>query len=260
MRPIKFYWQNCHFLLRHGWWKSKRRENLSQSRLFMGQCQGMKWKKFVRVLRPGLAKGLAKLRREKIKHLSLNSRKKKTFKKCFVERKEAQGGIPLRVQQRNQYMSVMEVFEYVGRKFAIRDKVNLTQRFQGTGNQRRERETRRQNPSPTRTREPQRQRWTHGYRNLKRRIMAGEKTGRAQDARPAAPSAPPRPHAETPNHRRAPQRRPLQEEIRRPLRRASAVQLHKVRLRQGTSEGAADQSKGHIPKARSPRTHPSLRQ
>jgi hypothetical protein len=56
------------------------------------------------------------------------------------------GGIPLSVQQVNQYMSVMEVFEHVGRKFAIKDKVDHTQRFQGTGYQRRERETRRTEP------------------------------------------------------------------------------------------------------------------
>ncbi len=49
------------------------------------------------------------------------------------------GAIPLRVQQVNRYMSVMKVFEHVGRKFAIRDKVDHTQRFQGTGYQRRER-------------------------------------------------------------------------------------------------------------------------
>jgi hypothetical protein len=40
----------------------------------------------------------------------------------------------------------MEVFEHVGRKFAIRDKVDHTQRFQGTGYQRREREMRRNDP------------------------------------------------------------------------------------------------------------------
>ncbi len=56
------------------------------------------------------------------------------------------GGISLRVQQVNQYMSVMEVLKYVGMKFAIRDKVDHTHRFQGTGNQRRERKTWRAEP------------------------------------------------------------------------------------------------------------------
>jgi hypothetical protein len=60
--------------------------------------------------------------------------------------RSSRGGTPLRVQQVNQYMSVMEVFEHVGRKFAIRDKVDHTQRFKGTGYQRRERETRRTEP------------------------------------------------------------------------------------------------------------------
>ncbi len=91
--------------------------------------------------------------------------------------------------------------------------------------------------------------------------MAGETTGRAPDAGPAAPSAPPRPHAETPLHRRAPQRQPPQEAIRQPLQRASAAQLQKVRLRQETPEAAVEMSKGHsCPRAKSPRTDPSLRQ
>jgi hypothetical protein len=75
----------------------------------------MKKKRFVKVLRPGLAKGLVKSRREETKHLSLSSQKRKIFKNVVLEWEEAQGGIPLRVQQVNQYMSVMEVFEHVCR-------------------------------------------------------------------------------------------------------------------------------------------------
>jgi hypothetical protein len=61
------------------------------------------------------------------------------IQKCCVWMGGNSGAIPLRVQQVNRYMSVMKVFEHVGRKFAIRDKVDHTQRFQGTGYQRRER-------------------------------------------------------------------------------------------------------------------------
>ncbi len=90
--------------------------------------------------------------------------------------------------------------------------------------------------------------------------MAGETTGRVPDAGPSAPSAPPRPHAETPQHSQALQWKPPQEATWRPLQRANAAQLQKVRLQQGTPEDVADLSKGQSPKAKSPRTHPSLRQ
>ena len=66
---------------------------------------------------------------------------------CLNDRK-LRGGTPLRVQQVNQYMTVMEVFEWVGRKFAIRDKVDHTQKYQGGGNQRRERETKKTESLP----------------------------------------------------------------------------------------------------------------
>ena len=58
------------------------------------------------------------------------------------------GGTPLRVQQVNQYMTVMEVFEWVGRKFAVRDKVDHTQKYQGGGHQRRERVTKKTESLP----------------------------------------------------------------------------------------------------------------
>ena len=54
----------------------------------------------------------------------------------------------LRVQQVNQYMTVMEVFEWVGRKFAVRDKVDRTQKYQGGGHQRRERVTKKTESLP----------------------------------------------------------------------------------------------------------------
>ena len=56
--------------------------------------------------------------------------------------------MPLRVQQVNQYMTVMEVFEWVGRKFAVRDKVDHTQKYQGGDHQRRERVTKKTESLP----------------------------------------------------------------------------------------------------------------
>ncbi len=66
------------------WVVEEQEKNLSHTRSFWGQFQGMKQKRFVKVLRPGLAKGLVKFRREKTKHLSSNLKKKKIFKKCCV--------------------------------------------------------------------------------------------------------------------------------------------------------------------------------
>jgi hypothetical protein len=151
----------------------------------------------------------------------------------------------------------MEVFEYVGRNFAIRDNLDQTKRFQGIGNQRREREKQEEcNPSLFRTQEPQRLRWRHGYKNLRRRITAGEATSKAPDAETAASSAPPRPPAATPLHLWATHRLSLQGAILRPLQLTNAAQLQKVRLHQEMLEATMEMINGHSSKARSSRTHP----
>ena len=66
------------------------------------------------------------------------------------------GGMPLRVQQVNQYMTVMEVFEWVGRKFAVRDKVDHTQKYQGGGTKGGKESQRKLNPSQPSAQGPQR--------------------------------------------------------------------------------------------------------
>ncbi len=63
-------------------------------------------------------------------------------------------------------------------------------------------------PSQNKTRGPQRLRWRRGSQNPKRRSTAGETSGRAQDPGRAAPSEPPRPHAETPRRASLHTRRP----------------------------------------------------
>ncbi len=160
------------------------------------------------------------------------------------------GGILLRVQQVNQYMSVKEVFEYVGKKFAIRDKFDHTHRSQGTGNQRWERETWRAEPLSDQdpgTPAPEMEEWIQKPEEEDRRGRDGWQSPRRRSRSAQRPSTSPRRDAPaSPGPAAAASSRGHQAASAAGQRSAvpeGAVPSRNVGSRRGTQPGTQPQSK-----------------